>query len=154
MNQDVRTKWGRSKLGGGRVPAMGVAIPAGLALGAVLGLVAVWLGVAGPDPVIGGTVYAVLLALPTTSLVYVLVVDRTTMVGATERPEESVESGWYDRAAAGAFSDIVIVAGLGATALAFIPADLSVDPMLLLVGVIIVSFASFALRYLLLQRKG
>lgn len=153
-DQSVRTKWGRTTFGGGRFPAMTVAIPCGLVIGALLGLLAASLGAGGSSPALVGTVFALCLAAPSTMLVYVCVVDRSTMEGAAERPEESVESGWYDKAAAGALTDIVLVAGVIATVLAFIPTKFSLDPGLLLAGVIGLAFVSVAARYLLQRHRG
>lgn len=150
----TRTKWGRTKFGDGRLPAMVIAIPGGLVLGAVLGAAAVWAGVAGPRPVLGGIVFALCLTSPGILAVYVLVADRDTMTGAIERPGESVESRWYDRAAAGALTDVVTLAGLSALFLVFVPSPPNPEPGLVPVAVIGIAFASFAIRYLLLRRKG
>jgi nucleoside permease NupC len=154
VDQGVRTKWGRTTFGGGRFPAMAIAVPCGMVLGALLGLLAASLGAGGSSPVLTGAVFALCLAFPSTLLVYVLVVDRSTMAGAAEKPEESVESGWYDKAAAGALHDVVLVAGVTASVLAFLPEKFLLDPGLLLAGVVGLCFASFAVRYLLLQRRG
>lgn len=153
-DQAVRTRWGRTRFGEGRFPAMAIAVPSGAALGALLGFLAASLGVGGSTPVLVGAVFALCLAFPSTMLVYVLVVDRSTLTGAAERPEESVESGWYDKAAAGALTDVVLVLGVTATVLAFIPTKLSLDPGLVLAGVICVAFVSVAVRYLLQRLRG
>ena len=151
-DQQVRTPWGTTKRGG--FPALGVAIPAGLALAAALGVVAAAMGATESNPMLGGVVFALGLALPLVALVYAVVVDRGTIKGAADRPEESVESGWYDRAAAGAFTDLVLLAGAGATILAFIPANFPVDLKLVLPAVVLACFASFGIRYLLLRHRG
>ncbi|MUK01473.1 hypothetical protein GM708_05755 [Vibrio cholerae] len=76
VDQGVRTKWGRTTFGGGRFPAMAIAVPCGMVLGALLGLLAASLGAGGSSPVLTGAVFALCLAFPSTLLVYVLVVDR------------------------------------------------------------------------------
>lgn len=152
--QQMRTKWGRSRFGSGRTPAMAIAVPAGLLLGAASGALSVFAGIAGSNPLLGGLIFALCLTMPAIALVYVVVVDRRTLEGATDRPEESVESGWYDRAAAGAFTDVIVVAGVGATVLAFLPVELLVDLKLVLPTTIAVCFASFGIRYLILKRRG
>ncbi len=152
--QQTRTAWGRMKFGSGRVSAMAIAIPSGVTLGAVVGLLSVLIGLTGPHPVLGGVVFALCLTVPATLLVYILVVDRNTLDGAAERPDDSIESRWYERAAAGAFTDIILVIGVGATVLAFISTDFFVDLKLVLPAVIGVCFASFGIRYLLLRRRG
>jgi len=153
-SQSARTKWGRVKFGGGRFSALAVAIPIGLILGIALGVLAVGLGVAGTDPVMGGIVFSLCLSAPTTALAYALMVDRDSLAGAAESPEDSVESGWYEQAAAGALTDIVALAGVTALILTYIPGDQSVDPSLLLIGVVGVAFASVGIRYFLARRSG
>lgn len=154
VDQGVRTKWGRTTFGAGRYPAMAVALPCGIVLGALLGVLAALLGVGGSDPALVGAVFAVCLAFPSTMLVYLLVVDRSTMTGAADRPEESVEAGWYEKAAAGALTDIVLAAGATATVLSFIPEKFALDPGLMLAGVVASAFVSVAVRYLLQRHRG
>lgn len=153
-DQNTRTRWGRATVAGGRFPAMTVAAPGGVLISALLGWLAASLGVGGTSPILTGAVFALCLSFPSTMLVYVLLVDRSTLAGATERPEESVESGWYDKAAAGAVTDVVLVAGVTATVLAFIPTKFAVDPGLLLSGVVGLAFVSVAIRYLLQRHRG
>jgi hypothetical protein len=153
-DQGVRTKWGRTTFGAGRYPAMAIALPCGIVIGALLGVLAAVLGVGGSSPVLVGAVFAVCLAPPSAMLVYLFVVDRSTLTGAAERPEESVEAGWYEKAAAGALTDIVLVAGITATVLSFIPEKFVLDPGLLLAGVVALAFVSVAVRYLLQRYRG
>jgi hypothetical protein len=53
-----------------------------------------------------------------------------------------------------AMTDVVLIAGVIATVLAFIPTKFSLHPGPMLVGVVSLCFGSFAVRYLLLQRRG
>lgn len=152
--QMTQTKWGRTTFGGGRFPAMAIAIPCGVAIGALLGLLAASLELGGTSALLVGAVFAVCLTFPATMLVYIFVVDRSTLEGATERPEESVESGWYEKAAAGALTDIILVAGVTGTVLAFLPTKFALEPGLMLTGVICVAFLSVGVRYLLQRHKG
>lgn len=147
-----RTTWGRASIGSGRMPAMAIAVPLGVLLGVALGFVALWAGVAGPYPVLGVAVFALCLSLPSTALVYVLVVDRSTMRGAVERPEESVESRWYEKAAAGALTDVVLLAGLAVMFMAFV--ETSLDDTLILGAVVVVAMLSFAIRFAIARSKG
>jgi hypothetical protein len=152
--QQARTKWGRTKFGTGRTPAMAIAIPAGLVLAAAGGVLSVLVGVTAADPVLGFGVFTACLAMPAVALVYVLVVDRGTLRGATERPDDSVESRWYDQAASGSFMDLIAGLGITSIILVFIPGDFPVDLDLVLPAVLVVCFASFGIRYLVLRRKG
>ena len=152
--EQTRTKWGYAKFGAGRIPALAIAVPSGLALGVAGGLASVLVGGAGASPTLGFWVFAACIALPAMALAYALVVDRNTLAGAAERPDESVESGWLDKAASGSFTDLVLVRGVMATVLAFIPRDFPVDLKLTLPAVLLLAFASFGVRYLVLRRKG
>lgn len=153
-DQSTRTTWGRTTFGGGRFPAMAIALPCGTVIAALLGLLAATLRIGESNPLIVGVVFTMCLIFPATMLVYILVVDRSTMEGAAERPEESVEFGWYDKAAAGALGDIMIVAGITATVFSFIPHKFAVEPGLLLVGVICLAFISVGVRYLIQRHRS
>ncbi len=152
--QQTRTRWGQAKFGGGRIPAVLFAIPGGLLLGAAGGWLAVGTGLAGSSPLLGFAVFTACLAMPAMALMYVLVVDRSTVEGAVDRPEESVEGKWYDKAASGSFTDLVLVLGVLAAVAAFVPADLAADLKLVLPAILAVCFASFGIRYLVLRLRG
>lgn len=154
MIQGTRNKWGLARFGTRRVSAMAFAIPGGLVLGAAAGLLAVLAGITGSNAVLGFLVFASCLTMPAVALVYGLIVDRNTLEGAAVRPEESVESGWYERAASGSFTDLILVLGLGATILTFLPMQFAVELKLILPGVLVICFVSFAVRYLMLRRQG
>ncbi|MCQ1946762.1 hypothetical protein [Arthrobacter sp. zg-Y1116] len=117
-------------------------------------MLSVLLGITDPNPALGFWVFFACIAMPAVALVYLLVVDRNTLIGATERPDDSVESGWIDKAAAGSFMDLILVLGVAATVLAFIPRELVIDLKLVLPAVIALGFASFGIRYLVLRWKG
>ncbi|WP_324274819.1 hypothetical protein [Blastococcus brunescens] len=67
------------------------------------------------------------------------------------RPEETVEHDWFQRSAAGAFLDLVVVAGLGATALAV--TGLRIDALDVLTALIVLAFADVAARFTVLRRR-
>lgn len=154
MTTQARTKWGRTKFGTGRTPAMAIAVPAGVLLAVAGGLLSVLVGVTAANPALGFWVFTACLTMPAVALVYVLVVDRDTLQGATERPDESIESGWYDKAASGSFMDLVAGLGITLIVLTFVPGDVSVDLDLVLAAVVVACFVSFGVRYLVLRRKG
>ena len=152
--EPARTKWGRARFGAGRTPAMALALPGGVVFGAAGGLLAVQAGVAGADPLIGFLVFALCLTMPGVALAYVLVVDRRTIVGAAERPDDSVEAGWYEKAAAGSFTDLVLALGITSTVLAFLPQELRLDLALVLPAVLVLCAVSFGVRYLVQRGRG
>lgn len=146
-----RAAWGRSRFGARRRSALLLAVPIGLALAAGLGALAGWAAAAaGAEPVLVAAVFALATALPTISAVWLLVVDRSTLRGALDRPEESIESSWLDRASQGAFTDTLTIAGLGTAALFISGAE--VPGSYALLAVVVVMMASFGIRYLVARR--
>lgn len=150
----ARTKWGRTKFGTGRTPAMAIAVPTGVILAVAGGLLSVLVGVTAANPALGFWVFSACLTMPAIALVYVLAVDRDTLEGAVERPDHTIESRWYDRAAAGSFMDLVAGLGITLIVLTFVPGEVSVDLDLVLAGVVAACFVSFGIRYLVLRWKG
>ncbi|SCY58905.1 hypothetical protein SAMN05216488_2440 [Microbacterium sp. LKL04] len=150
QDQD-RTRWGRLR-GGSRIPAMTIATPVGLVLAAVVGVIAAVMGDAPTPPVVVGIGFTVVTLPALVALAWVFLVDRSTLRGALDRPEESVEGAWYNRAAQGAFSDILLIVGLGTAFLAI--TGIRIDVLIALIGVLLVAMGSFGIRYLIAQRRG
>ncbi|WP_020097594.1 hypothetical protein [Microbacterium sp. 11MF] len=146
-----RTRWGRLR-GGGGTPAMAIAIPAGLVLAVLVGIIAAAMWDAPTPPVVVGIGFTVVTLPALVGLVWVFLVDRNTLRGAIDRPEESVEGAWYDKAAQGAFSDILLVVGLGTAFLAI--TGIRIDVLIALIGVLLVAMGSFTVRYLVARRRG
>ncbi|WP_353115175.1 hypothetical protein [Microbacterium sp.] len=140
------------KFGEGRLSALGVAIPFGVIMAGAAGAVALATDSVGPYPVFGATVVALVLLWPCVGLVWALIVDRETLQGATENPEQSVESAWYSRASSGAFGDTLLVTGLGAAAIGV--ANIPITAPIALSAVLLIALGSWAIRYLLLRRRG
>ena len=92
-----------------------------------------------------------LSSLPVSAaLAWVILVDRTTITGATRNPDDSIENIWFERAALGAFGDLMIVLGLGAAAFAVFGLDIA--PALLLSALFVLASADFAVRYLRISK--
>lgn len=81
-----------------------------------------------------------------------MLVDRSTLTGAMDRPEDSIESVWYEKAASGVFGDILIVGGLGSAGFAFMQLEASVS--LVLLAVTLLAALDFAARYLWLKKSA
>lgn len=152
MRDDAPIRWGRTRFGNGAAPTMWLAAPAGALLATGLGAVAVLSDAAGPRPLVGGTVVALVSFAGLTGLVWAFLVDRRTLRGAAERPEESVESVWFDAAARGAFTDTVTVTGLALAVLAVTGAD--VPAIAALTGTVVVALVSVSVRYVVARRRG
>lgn len=118
---EQRSFWGRSaRLGGGTGRLLTVSAALGLVGSAALAAGATALGRVA-DPSLPPTwnwlfpvVFMVLTAPVVTALAWVLLVDRTTIRGATPRPQDSIENRWYDRAAQATCHIMFPVIGLGA----------------------------------------
>ena len=147
---DQRSRWGR--LRGSDTSTLWVAIPVAILLAVGIGVLVTLTGVAGPRPVVGGIAFAFVTVWPCFGLVWALVVDRETLHGAVDRPEESVESQWYDAAAGKAFTDVLLVVGLGTAVIAF--GGLEPPAIVVLPGVIVVAMVAFGVRYLLVRTRG
>lgn len=148
----VRTAWGRARFGTRRIPAMVLAIPVGTCLAAATAVAAMMAGFAPERPVMGAVIVAALTMLPLTALAWALVVDRESLRGADDRPEESVESRWYDVSAAGSFHDLLIVCGLGTSVLFLTP--LEIDGSVALLTVTVAGMLSMGARYAVNRRRG
>ncbi|WP_065572032.1 hypothetical protein [Microbacterium oleivorans] len=146
-----RTRWGRLR-GGSRTPAMAIAIPAGLVLAVVVGVIAAAMWDAPTPPFVVGIGFTVVTLPALVGLVWAFLVDRNTLRGAIDRPEESVEGAWYDKAAQGAFSDILLIVGLGTAFLAI--TGIRIDVLIALIGVLLVAMGGFSVRYLVARHRG
>lgn len=148
---DARSRWGSVKFGR-RGSAFWFAFPIGVVLAIGIGALTIATGVAGPWPLLGGAAFAFVTAWPCFGLVWAFVVDRETLRGAIDKPEQSVESAWYSAAASSAFTDVLLIVGLGTAAVAFTGVEL--PTALILTIVIVVAMGAFAVRYLVQRRRG
>lgn len=89
-----------------------------------------------------------------TMLGWALVVDRGALTGAVARPEEFVESSWYDKAALGAFHDLLIMIGLLVMALSIVPMWRDVPVLIVLLALWIGVAVDVFIRYRLSARRG
>lgn len=149
--QRDRTRWGRLR-GGSRTPATAIAIPAGLVLAVAVGVIAATMWDAPTPPFVVGVGFTVVTLPALVGLVWAFVVDRATLRGAIDRPEESIEGAWYDRAAQGAFSDTLLITGLGTTFFAI--TSIRIDMLIALIGVLVVAMGSCGIRYVIARRRG
>lgn len=150
---DTRTLWGRTKFAGGRIPALPFAIPVGLLLAIGVGAITFWTGVAqGEYALLVAGMFAFFTCWGTMLLVWVVVVDRTTIKGAVDKPEESIESKWMDTAMAGAFRDTITLTGLGLVALGITGFELDALPALN--SVLLIAIFSTFIRYLMAKKRG
>ena len=148
-----RSAWGRAKFGGGSATLITVSLISGAALAA--GLSYLYATFQFPENFatawsIFGAVFWPIMSV----IVWVLLVDRSTLRGAPKNPEASIEATWYSRAAAGAFTDLIGALGLGllVTTL-FVDVPLPTDNVLL--AILLVATVDFTIRYVVLRlREG
>ena len=67
------------------------------------------------------------------------------------RPEETVEQQWWHRSASASFLDVLVVAGVGTTALAV--TGLEVAATTALAALLVVAMADVAVRLAVLRRR-
>lgn len=144
-----RTRWGRPRFGNSSgVLLLLSGLLAVLLSGGIGGLFAYFGGNSNPWLAFG---IMGIVTLPVSfALAWALLVDRKTIRGATDRPEESIENTWYDHAASGAFTDLIAIIGLGAGGFAIF--DLTIDPSTLLIGLFTLAGIDFGARYWLAKR--
>jgi hypothetical protein len=70
---------------------------------------------------------------------------------AVARPEDTVERDWWHRSASGSFLDLIVVAGVGLSALAV--TDLRIDAQDVLTALVVFGLADVTLRHTLLSRR-
>ncbi|HMS36428.1 MAG TPA: hypothetical protein PKA93_04630 [Arachnia sp.] len=145
-----QTRWGRSRFfGGGGIALVAVSVGIGAALSSGIG--GLFAAFGNPTkPLLAFAVVAIVTLPVSTALAWVLLVDRATITGATRNPDESIENVWFERAALGAFGDLMIVLGLGSAAFAVF--DLGIAPALLLAALFVLASADFAVRYLRISK--
>ncbi|MBE1513736.1 hypothetical protein [Nesterenkonia halotolerans] len=145
-----RSRWGRARFGG----SSGVLISISLAIGAAISTGAGALFVALGDverPILAFALMTMMSLPASAALGWALLVDRSTLAGALEKPDDSIESGWYDKAASGAFGDVLLVGGLGAAGFAVAWID---GPLTWAVsGLVLFAMLDFAVRHQWLKRS-
>ncbi|MFC6147093.1 hypothetical protein [Corynebacterium nasicanis] len=146
------SRFGRARFGGGPVTLLLTTLLLGLVLAALIGALGTVINSQDSTWLVA-SVFA-LTSLPVTlALTWVLLVDRSTLTGALDNPEDSVESHWLNRAARGAFFDIMTVAGLGI--IAFLLAESlgwSLNGSGTLLLLLLLGWFDFGLRYWVQQR--
>lgn len=138
------SRWGRSRFGGGSALLLVLSLTLGLLLAGGIGALLALFSEGG-NPWLAVAVGTIVTLPAATALSWAVFVDWSTITGRLDRPEESIESVWYGRAATGTFHDLLMILGLGAAA--FSITRISVDTGILLLVLCGVTMIDFALRY-------
>lgn len=147
----ARSRWGRSRLGGGTAALITASLAIGAAVSSGLGLLAQATLPDRGQPWLLFAVFAV-VTLPVTSIgAWALLVDRSTITGAVDDPDESVENRWYERAATASFHVLLSTLGLGLTVFVFLRIDIS--PSVLTLCYLVIAMVAFGVNYLLTKRR-
>ena len=146
----TRTTWGATRSGRTGFALWGPAALIGVAIAGAIGVV-VALVTPAPQPVLLGVLTGVMGLPIAVALGWALLVDRASLKGAVDKPEDSVESDWLRRAAEGALFDGLAMIGLGAGVIAVTRIDVPADLVLMAVWLVLV--VDLGVRYLVLKRS-
>ncbi|MFT3889344.1 MAG: hypothetical protein QM713_14445 [Arachnia sp.] len=145
------SRFGRARFGGPSILLLAVSVILGALLSAAVGLLFATFGDDGRTW-LAFTVMAV-TSLPIAVVIFwALLVDLSTLKDRLERPEESIENVWYEKATSGAFHDLIFVFGLGTLALTIFHLD--VQAWLVLTVLFLLAAGDVVARYLFLVRAG
>ena len=150
-NSSSRTAWGATKKGRRGVGLWGPAVGIGVVVSAVLAGLALMVS-SSPEPGLLAVVTAAVVLPVGVALGWGIMVDRSSISGAVDRPEESVESRWWDQAASGALMDGFAMIGLGAGAIALTGVEVAADTVLMALWVLL--SVDVGIRYLVARRAG
>lgn len=144
-----RTKWGSSKYGGGPLALIVGSIAGGIPIAALLGWVVTLLE--GERSLLLFIISGIVMLPVSTGAIWFLLLDRETLSGAPDDPASSIEGRWMERAMAGAFTDLMVVMGIGAAAFSFI--DIPIDTAFAFMIVFGIAVADAFLRYFIIKRR-
>lgn len=147
----ARSRWGSARFGGGSATLLSTSLVIGALISAGFGGLFVWLGDV-QRPTLAFAIMAIVTLPVTVTLGWAVLIKRSTLAGAIDKPDDSIESAWYEKAASGAFGDILIVGGLGLAGFAF--TRLEVPVSLILLAVVLLAMLDFAARYLWLKKSA
>ncbi|MBY0794355.1 hypothetical protein [Corynebacterium parakroppenstedtii] len=94
----VRTRFGRAKFGGGQKLLIALSILMGSVLATVFGVLVALTQFTDNRILVAGCFFVV-LAPAMSTIAWALMVDRSTIDGAIDQPEKSIENHWYLHAA-------------------------------------------------------
>lgn len=152
MNSSTtRSTWGATKAGrrGPALWAPAVAIGV-LTAGVVGGLTYVFSP--SQTPALLALVTAVTTLPVAVALGWAILVAPSSITGAVERPEESVESRWLERASVAALMDGFAMIGLSAGAIVITEVEVAADVVLMALWVLL--SVDLGVRYLVLRRTA
>lgn len=151
QNQST-SRWGRSKFGGGTGRLALISIAGGAVFATLIAILYFLFQGDGPNGLLRTLLVGVIMTPPAAVAVYALCVDPLSLEGATRRPEESIETLWYQQAAADAFAAVIGVGGLAAGGFALSGRDM--DAATVLTVVVFGATLVFAVSYLVRKQRA
>lgn len=150
-NKKPQTTWGRSRFGGNQASLLGVSILGGTLLAQPLG----WGILALQEKQISWWLVP-LVSIPLvpifTTILWVVLVDRSSIKGAPRNPQTSVENHWYSKAAETTFH--VMIASMGLAGATFAIFDWTLPSYLLLTATTALSMLVFLISYQIYKHRG
>ncbi|MFT3876521.1 MAG: hypothetical protein QM708_08885 [Propioniciclava sp.] len=146
-----RSYWGRSRFGGSSRALIVTCLVAGAVLALLFALLITFLQT---GPALDGVLFVIsaIVMLPVSAMiVWIALIDRTTLTDAPDDPESSIEGQWLDRAGATSFNHLFAIIGLGAGVFSFI--EVAIPTQYVLLGLALIALADFGLQYQLIKRK-
>ncbi|WP_374969506.1 hypothetical protein [Terrabacter sp. BE26] len=135
----------RTSLTRRRLLAIGTTLTGSAAVGAVAG------GLSDHSFALTATVFAAATVGPMGALAWLLLVAPRS-VESNRNPDDDVEHRWAQTAAAGAFTDLLVVLGLGLAIVSI--ADLVLKTQLVLLALVVLAMGDASVRYVGLERRG
>ncbi|USR78893.1 hypothetical protein [Arcanobacterium pinnipediorum] len=111
MSQPDKSTWGYTKHK--RLPALGIAVPIGLSMGALFGALWAYLRSDTDNIWLYVAVFSTTTGFVFAGLIWVSIVDRTTIAGAIAKPEASIENTWHSKATSVGFFTVMIASSWG-----------------------------------------
>lgn len=147
--KDRRSLWGRSRFGGGTGALLASCVLIALTVSGVVAGYA-WAATEGRHRDV--LLVFAFIALPTIfAMAWVCLVDSGSIRDAVERPDDTIEGQWLQRAQSGAFTDLLFVLGLVLVIGVFIDADVSA--VLALGLAVLFAMADVGVRIAWLKRR-
>jgi len=145
-----RSRFGRAKFGGGPKTLIAVSVAVGLVLSIALSVI-VALTVLTENKALAVALFTAFTAPWLIAIVWLLLVDRDTIEGAINKPEQSIESRWYAQAAQDTVHALLWSVGVMGVASVFVDASVSLGTATIVLGVFL--FIVFGAAYFLRKRS-
>lgn len=131
MDVKMKSKFGRSRFGGSAGALIGLSLGGGVLFSALFATVMIWLQK--PERLgVYAVIYFIVMLPVMIGIVWLLLVDRESILGAVRNPENSVESTWYSAAAEDTFHAAMVLGGIGCLIFPVWSVEASVSTVLLI----------------------